>query len=308
LTQPDQAESNPVHPRHLAARRAANLLAVAIPFAGVVVAVVFLWNELVGPVDLALLLTFYVISGLGITVGYHRLLTHRSFKTSRAVRYAFAALGTLAIEGSAIQWVANHRKHHDFSDEPGDPHSPHEAGGGIRGTIKGLAHAHVGWLFGRSTQADRARYAADLMKDRGMRIVEKLQPALIAVSFLLPGLLGWLVTGTLRGGLTGLVWGGLVRVFILHHATFSINSICHFFGRRRFQTRDESRNVNWLAPLSFGESWHNNHHAFPTSASHGMRRREFDPGALFIRLLERLGLAWDVVRISPERQEASRAL
>jgi stearoyl-CoA desaturase (delta-9 desaturase) len=162
-------------------------------------------------------------------------------------------------------------------------------------------------MFGLSNQADRARYAADLVKDRGMRIVEKFQVPLIAFSFALPGLLGWLITGTVRGGLTGLVWGGLVRVFLLHHATFSINSICHFFGRRRFATRDESRNVFWLSLASFGESWHNNHHAFPTSAFHGLRRVEIDPGAWFIRLLERVGLAWDVVRISPERQQAKRA-
>ena len=209
-------------------------------------------------------------------------------------------LGTLAVEGSVIKWVTDHRKHHDFADEAGDPHSPHEAG---LGALKGLWHAHAGWLFTTVGQADRRRYGADLLKDRGIRAIDAAEKPLIAGSLLLPFLLGLLIKGTLTGGLVTLVWAGLVRIFLLHHATFSINSICHFFGRRRFETDDESTNVAWLSLATFGESWHNNHHAFPTSAFHGLRTRELDIGGQFIRALERLGLAWDVVRVSPERQQ-----
>ena len=254
------------------------------------------------PVDLALLGVGYAATCLGITVGFHRLLTHRAFQTYPAVRYLLAVLGTLAVEGSAIKWVADHRKHHAFADEEGDPHSPHGAGEGGLGALKGLWHAHAGWLFTSVGQADRRRYGADLLRDRGMRVIDAAEKPMIAASLVLPFLLGLLIKGTLTGALMTLVWAGLVRIFLLHHATFSINSICHYFGRRRFDTDDESTNVSWLSVATFGESWHNNHHAFPTSAFHGLRGRELDIGGQFIRALERLGLAWDVVRVSPERQ------
>jgi stearoyl-CoA desaturase (Delta-9 desaturase) len=206
-----------------------------------------------------------------------------------------------------IKWVADHRKHHNFTDEDGDPHSPHGWGPGVLGALRGLWHAHVGWLFNTVGQAERRRYAPDLLKDRGMRFIDGAEKPLILASLAIPFLLGLLVKGTLTGALLTLVWVGLVRVFLLHHATFSINSICHFFGRRRFATDDRSTNVGWLSLATFGESWHNNHHAFPTSAFHGLRRRELDPGGLFIRVLERLGLAWGLVRISPERQSEKAA-
>jgi stearoyl-CoA desaturase (Delta-9 desaturase) len=282
------------------ARQVSNLIGLSLPFVGFVVAVVLCWNRFVQPVDLILLAVGYTATCLGITVGFHRLFTHRSFKTSRAIRYSLAVLGTLAVEGSVIKWVTDHRKHHDFTDEEGDPHSPHEAG---LGALRGLWHAHAGWLFTTVGQADRSRYGADLLKDRGIRAIDAAEKPLIAGSLVLPFLLGLAIKGTLTGGLVTLVWAGLVRIFLLHHATFSINSICHFFGRRRFETDDESTNVAWLSLVTFGESWHNNHHAFPTSAFHGLRTREFDIGGQFIRLLERLGLAWDVVRVSPERQQ-----
>ena len=282
------------------ARRVSNLLALVLPFVGFVLAVILLWRRFVEPIDLVLLAVGYAATCLGITVGFHRLLTHRAFKTYPAVRYALAVLGTLAVEGSVIKWVTDHRKHHDFADEEGDPHSPHEAG---LGALKGLWHAHAGWLFTTVGQADRRRYGADLLKDRGMRMIDAAEKPMIAASLVLPFLLGLLIKGTLTGALMTLVWAGLVRIFLLHHATFSINSICHFFGRRRFQTEDQSTNVAWLSLATFGESWHNNHHAFPTSAFHGLRRSELDLGGLFIRALERLGLAWDVVRVGPERQQ-----
>ncbi len=284
------------------ARQISNLLALSLPFLAFVLAVFLLWNRLVQPVDLALLGVGYAATCLGITVGFHRLLTHRAFQTYPAVRYLLAVLGTLAVEGSAIKWVADHRKHHAFADEEGDPHSPHGAGEGGLGALKGLWHAHAGWLFTSVGQADRRRYGADLLRDRGMRVIDAAEKPMIAASLVLPFLLGLLIKGTLTGALMTLVWAGLVRIFLLHHATFSINSICHYFGRRRFDTDDESTNVSWLSVATFGESWHNNHHAFPTSAFHGLRRRELDLGGQFIRALERLGLAWDVVRVSPERQ------
>jgi stearoyl-CoA desaturase (delta-9 desaturase) len=282
------------------ARQVSNLIGLSLPFLGFVLAVVLCWRRFVEPVDLVLLAVGYAATCLGITVGFHRLLTHRAFKTAPVVRYGLAVLGTLAVEGSVIKWVTDHRKHHDFADEAGDPHSPHEAG---LGALKGLWHAHAGWLFTTVGQADRRRYGADLLKDRGIRAIDAAEKPLIAGSLLLTFLLGLLIKGTLIGGLVTLVWAGLVRIFLLHHATFSINSICHFFGRRRFETDDASTNVAWLSLATFGESWHNNHHAFPTSAFHGLRTRELDIGGQFIRTLERLGLAWDVVRVSPERQQ-----
>ncbi len=284
------------------ARRTVNLVAVLLPPLAVVVAAVLSWNQLVEPVDLVILAVGYGLTCVGITVGFHRLLTHRAFQTYPSVRYTLAVLGTLAVEGSAIKWVTDHRKHHDFADEAGDPHTPHGGGPGVAGAAKGLWHAHVGWLFTTVGQADRRRYGADLLKDRGIRVIDALEKPLILASLAIPFLLGLAIKGSLTGALLTLVWGGLLRIFLLHHATFSINSICHFFGRRRFATDDESTNVGWLSLLTFGESWHNNHHAFPTSAFHGLRRREFDPGGLFIRGLERLGLAWDVVRVSRDRQ------
>jgi stearoyl-CoA desaturase (delta-9 desaturase) len=281
------------------ARRASNLVALSLPVVGFVLAVILFGSRFVAPVDLALLVVGYAATCLGITVGFHRLLTHRAFQTYPAVRYTLAVLGTLAVEGSVIKWVTDHRKHHDFADHEGDPHSPHEPG---LGALRGLWHAHAGWLFTTVGQADRSRYGADLLKDRGMRLIDAAEKPLIAASLALPFLLGLLIKGTLTGALLTLLWAGLVRIFLLHHATFSINSICHFFGRRRFETKDESTNVGWLSLATFGESWHNNHHAFPTSAFHGLRSRELDLGGHFIRALERLGLAWGVVRVSPERQ------
>jgi stearoyl-CoA desaturase (Delta-9 desaturase) len=296
-----------VAPLHSTAHQVTNVIAIVLPFVAALAAALLLWQRLIGWIDVTVLVVGYVATCLGITVGFHRLLTHRSFQTSAVVRYALAVLGTLAVEGSVIKWVADHRKHHDFTDEPGDPHSPHDAGPGVRGALKGLAHAHVGWLFTTVGQADRRRYAADLVQDRGMRIIDRAEKPLIAASLAMPFLLGLLVKGTLGGALLTLVCGGLVRIFFLHHATFSINSICHYFGRRRFATADRSTNVAWLSLATLGESWHNNHHAFPTSAFHGLRARELDLGGLFIRLLERTGLAWSVVRVTPERQRARAA-
>jgi stearoyl-CoA desaturase (delta-9 desaturase) len=293
-------------PRIGTAQKVGNMIGVALPFVAFVAAVVLLWDHLVGWRELAIAAVMYVLTGFGITVGYHRLLTHRSFKAKRPVVYAFAILGSMSVQGPVLHWVADHRKHHAFTDAEGDPHSPHlAAGGGLRAAIAGLWHAHVGWLFSLAGRAEPERYARDLVADRGLLLIDRLFPVWLALGIAVPFGVGYALGGTLGAGLTAALWGGPVRIFVLHHVTFSINSVCHFFGRRRFETEDESRNVFWLAPLSFGESWHNNHHAFPRSAFHGMRKRELDPGRLLIRGLEKVGLAWDVVRIPPE-QRASR--
>jgi stearoyl-CoA desaturase (delta-9 desaturase) len=253
--------------------------------------------------DLIVLAITYTLSGLGVTVGYHRLFTHGSFKTSRPVRALLAVLGSTAVEGPVIEWVATHRKHHRFSDQAGDPHSPHlDDAPGWRGALRGLVHAHVGWMFRGKDMANPARYAKDLISDRDLRLISRTFPLWVIVGLAVPFGLGVALTGSVVGGLTGLLWGGAVRIFFLHHVTFSINSLCHFFGRRPFSTGDQSRNLAWLAPLAFGEAWHNNHHAFPTSARHGLARWQIDPGAWFIAALERCHLASDVIRISPARR------
>jgi len=214
-------------------------------------------------------------------------------------------LGTMSVEGPVISWVADHRKHHAYSDRLGDPHSPHvDHGGGWKGALRGLGHAHVGWLFDHQQRGSRERFAPDLIADPVVNFVDKTFIFWSLLGLAIPFGLGWLIAGTVAAGLEAMLWAGAVRIFILHHVTYSINSLCHFFGYRRFATEDESHNLTWLAPLSFGEAWHNNHHAFPTSAFHGMAKREVDLSGLTISGLERLGLVWDVQRISPDRQAA----
>jgi stearoyl-CoA desaturase (delta-9 desaturase) len=278
--------------------KGANLGAVVVPFVATIVAIVLLWNSFVSPADLIIAAVMYLLTAIGITVGYHRLLTHRSFQTAKALEYTFAILGTMAVQGPVISWVADHRKHHAHTDKEGDPHSPHVGHGeGLRG----LWHAHTGWLMETQGRADWKKYAKDLYEDRGMRFISRHFVALIYLSLVIPAAAGFLITGTWLGALTGFLWGGLVRIFFVHHITWSVNSVCHFLGTRRFDTDDQSTNVFWLALPSLGESWHHNHHAFPRSAVHGLKRWEADPSALIIGGLEKVGLAHNVIRISPER-------
>jgi stearoyl-CoA desaturase (Delta-9 desaturase) len=266
-----------------------------------------LWSVALGWSDLIVFAIMYVLSAIGVTVGFHRLFTHRSFKTTPAVRATLAILGSVAVEGPVIAWVADHRKHHAFSDQPGDPHSPHvEHGDGLRGALKGLGHAHLGWLFIHTDRGRKTRYAPDLIADPVVKKVNDTFVLWVAVGLVVPFFLGWAIGGTVFAGVTGMLWGGFVRLLVLHHVTYSINSLCHFFGRKPFQTGDESRNLAWLAPLSLGEAWHNAHHAFPTSHRHGLGKGEIDLSAMIIVGLEKTGLAWDVVRISPERMESKR--
>jgi stearoyl-CoA desaturase (Delta-9 desaturase) len=287
------------------AQRYSNLGAAIIPFLAVIAAGILSWNSLLHWTDLAIFSVMYVVVGLGVTIGFHRLLTHRSFATYKPIGYALAVAGSMAVQGPVICWVADHRKHHAHTDEEGDPHSPHVGHGtGVVGSIKGLWWAHLGWLLDRHGQADPRRYARDLREDAGMRRISAAFPFIVVAGLLLPFAAGFVITGTLAGAATALLWGGFVRVFILHHVTWSVNSVCHFFGRRRFETDDESTNVTWVALLSFGEGWHHNHHAFPRSAKHGLRWYEPDVSGWIIRTLERVGLAWNVVTITPERQQA----
>jgi stearoyl-CoA desaturase (delta-9 desaturase) len=285
--------------------RVANIVVTVAPIPLLAWAAWRAWGGSLHWQDLLVLAITYTLTGLGITVGFHRLFTHRSFKTASPLRLLLAVLGSAAVEGPIIEWVANHRRHHQFSDRAGDPHSPHvDHGSGWRGAIRGLAHAHVGWILGGGAMAARDRYAPDLLADPIASFVDRTFLAWVLAGLALPFALGFALTGTLAGGLTGLLWGGAVRIFLLHHSTFSINSLCHFFGRQCFETNDESRNLSWLALPTFGEAWHHNHHAFPTSARHGLTRRQPDPSAWVIRGFELAGLAWDVVRITPERQLA----
>ena len=286
--------------------RLASAVITAAPPIMVVIGMYFGWmGNLLDWQDLLILAAAYVVVGTGVTVGFHRLLTHRSFKCHRWLRAGFAMLGSAAAEGPVIDWVATHRKHHQFSDACGDPHSPHVGhGDGWRGQLRGLVHAHIGWVFSDMEVADERRYAKDLLDDPLLRFVDRTFVVWVIAGVAAAFGLGVALSGSVAGGLTALLWGGAARIFFLHHATFSINSLCHFFGRQTYDTGDESRNLLWLAIPTWGEAWHNNHHAFPTSYRHGLKRWQIDPSAGVIRLLELMGLAWDVVRVDPARRAA----
>ncbi len=281
-------------------------LFIAVPLAAVLASGFVLWGHGLSWVDVTLAMVFYAIAGHGITIGFHRYLTHGSFKARRPLRIALALAGSLAIEGPPTRWVADHRRHHAYSDDEGDPHSPWRYGSSLRGLTKGLWHAHVGWLFDVE-QTDQKRFAPDLLADRDVATVSRFFPALVAVSLLLPAVLGGLLTWSFTGALTAFFWASLVRVALLHHVTWSINSICHTWGERPFVTKDRSVNVWWLAILSMGESWHNLHHADPTCARHGVDKGQLDTSARVIAWFERLGWARDVRWPKPERLAARRA-
>jgi stearoyl-CoA desaturase (delta-9 desaturase) len=286
-----------------------NLTGVVVPFLGVILAIVLLWDEWVDWTSLAIMAAMYVAVILGVTLGFHRLFTHRSFATHKPVEYFLAILGSMAVEGPVLNWVADHRKHHAHTDQEGDPHSPHGHGDGFKGAVSGLYYAHVGWLFDHSGTSDHRKYARELYEDPGMQLINRLFLLWAALGFIIPAAIGLAISGTWRGAFEAALWGGLVRTFLVHHVTWSINSICHFFGRRRFEVDDHSTNVAWLSLLSMGESWHHNHHTFPRSAFHGLRgwERRLDPTGWVIRGMRRVKLAWNVVEITPERQQQKLA-
>jgi len=282
-------------------RKISMLVLTILPFVGLIAAVTLLWNEAVGWTDLVLFAGLYVICGFGITIGYHRMLTHHAFEAVAPLKAALLVAGSLALQGSALDWAIDHRTHHAHSDKEGDPHSPHHGfARGPLGAIKGLLHAHMGWMF-RHNRTDQERYGKDILQDRLTMTVSRLFPLWAVLTFVVPFVLGGLLTLSWKGAVTGLVWGGLVRLFFNHHVTWSVNSICHFFGKRPFTTSDQSTN-NWVLALpSLGESWHHNHHVFPTSAFHGLSWRQVDPSGWVIAVWEKIGLVRNVRKPTTEQ-------
>ncbi|MFL6057172.1 MAG: acyl-CoA desaturase [Actinoallomurus sp.] len=278
---------------------------IAVPLLAVVAAVPFAWGWGLGWSDVAITVLMYTVSGMGVTVGYHRLFTHGSFKAKRPLRIALALAGSLSIEMSPIDWVATHRRHHKYSDKEGDPHSPWRFGSDWKALSKGLMWAHMGWLFdaGRTSPA---KFCPDLVADKDIRRISRFFPGMVAFSLLFPALLGGLLTMSWWGALTAFFWGSLVRISLLHHVTWCINSICHAMGEEVFESRDKSRNVWWLAIPSFGESWHNLHHADPTCARHGVLKGQIDSSARAIWLFEKLGWVSDVRWPNEQRLAAKR--
>jgi stearoyl-CoA desaturase (Delta-9 desaturase) len=290
---PDQ--SMPSTPGATAARVSVTVALVALPFVGLLLAGWLMWGRAFYVTDLVLAVVFYVVTGLGVTIGFHRGLTHRSYRMGRPLLVAAVLAGSMAFEGGVIDWVATHRRHHAFTDRPGDPHSPYRYGTSLGAQIRGLAHAHMGWFLANDpTPAEH--YAPDLLRDPVIRRVDRAFPWLCVASLALPLGLGAALTGSLRGGLTAFVWAGLARVALLQHVTWSVNSLCHLVGERPYATRrfDRATNLWPLAVISFGESWHNGHHADPGCARHGRGRWQLDPTAAVIGGLERLGWVSDV--------------
>jgi stearoyl-CoA desaturase (delta-9 desaturase) len=275
--------------------QAVTLVAVVIPPLALLSAMGLLWGVHFHWLDLALFAGFYVLCAFGTTIGFHRYFTHRGFETGTPLKATLAILGCMTMQGPLTQWVTDHRKHHAMSDKPGDPHSPHVGhGDGPLGALRGFVHAHVGWLFSNLGMEQGRDYGRDIYDDRLLRLIDRAYLLWVTLTLGLPFAIGYLIGGTVQAGLAGLVWGGLIRIFAYQHATFSVNSICHMFGRQDYRSRDEARNNRLVALLVFGEGWHNNHHAFPASARHGLDRGQIDVSWWIIRGLERLGLVWNV--------------
>ncbi len=288
-------------PRH---QRAVSLIVILVPFAGLIGAMVLVWGRGFDWLNLGLLAGMYLATGFGITVGYHRLFAHRAFATSRIVQATLAVLGSMAVEGPLLRWVAFHRSHHHHSDREHDPHSPQTHGAGLRNMLRGFWRAHAGWIF-EKYPGRLDEYVADLRAERLLRILSRLFPLWATLGLLIPTVLAGLVTRSWSGAFLGLLWGGLVRICLVHHITWSINSVCHIWGSQPFKTHDHSRNNVIFGVLAFGEGWHNNHHAFPTSARHGLRWWELDVSYLVIWLMSRLGLAWNL-RTPPSHRIAAK--
>ena len=269
------------------------LLGVVLPLAGLLAGIIMLWGHGFGWIYGGILAGMYLCTAVGVTVGYHRLFCHKAFETIPLIKWTLGILGAMAVEGSILKWVAVHRCHHQHSDALADPHSPHMHGTGFVNMLRGMWHAHVGWIF-QGDPKDLSRYVSDLVRDRSIRVVSKLWGLWAILGLIVPAVLGGLLTMSWMGVLLGFIWGGLARVFLVHHVTWSINSVCHIWGTRPFRSHDESRNNFVFGVLGLGEGWHNNHHAFPTSARHGLRWWELDLSYVFIRTLSLVGLAWDV--------------
>ena len=291
--------------------RIGNLFAILLPIAGLIFAIVHLWGTGVDLPQIILMTLMYILTGFGITIGYHRYFTHKSFSTSRPMVALLGILGSMATEGSIIRWCATHRSHHRHSDRDGDPHSPHGHGEGLKGLLTGLWTAHMGWIFHPAPTDSLSRYVPDLEGDRLIKNISRLFPVWVALGLVIPALIGGLLEvmmgrGFLYGMLLGFVWGGLVRILVVHHITWSVNSICHIWGSKPYRSEDESRNNVIVGVLALGEGWHNNHHAFPTSARHGLEWWQFDSSWVVIRTLAAFGLVWDIRTPSREGMRRKR--
>jgi len=286
--------------------RITNLLGVTVPLAALGVAIALLWGWAFQWQYLVIMAGMYLISGFGITIGYHRLFTHKSFRTSRPVSAALAIMGAMAAEGSLMQWVSAHRLHHQHSDQHGDPHSPHLHGNSFFAALNGMWHAHIGWALKKRIDENTGRNTRDLRKDPVLRFVDRFFPLWVGLGLLIPAVLGGLMTMSWIGVLLGFLWGGLVRVFLVHHVTWSVNSVCHIWGARPFESKDHSRNNVIFGILALGEGWHNNHHAFPSSARHGLSWWQFDASYVVIRAMKMVGLASDLRVPKPEKQAQFR--
>ena len=296
---------DPAHGRVPFIVRAANIIVIVLPLLGLIAAPFFLWGWGFSWTDLGLLIGMYVLTALGITVGFHRLFTHRSFETYTWVKFIIAAFGSMAVQGSLLKWVAMHRRHHQHSDTPEDPHSPHHHGSGLAGLLRGFWHAHIGWFF-QPDPPDLDDYVKDLKKSRALRVASAMWPFWVLLGFVIPAVLGGLIKGSWLGVWTGLIWGGLVRIFLVHHVTWSVNSACHLWGLRPYESGDESRDNVVFGVLAMGEGWHATHHAFPTSARHGLRWWQIDVSYYVIRMLSWVGLVWNVRIPTREAQEQAR--
>jgi stearoyl-CoA desaturase (Delta-9 desaturase) len=284
-----------------------SVVVILVPFLALIAAVILIWNTKFSWLNLSLFLGGYLLTSLGITVGYHRLFTHKSFKANPVVTIVLGILGSMSIEGPILQWVATHRRHHQHTDRPDDPHSPHLHGTSLWSMLKGFIHAHFGWFFSKGLgQALMDKYVPDLQADRMVRTLSSLFGVWAILGLVIPTVVGLAVTQSLWGAFMAFLWGGLLRVFLVHHVTWSVNSVCHIWGQQPFNTRDESRNNAIFGVLAMGEGWHNNHHAFPTSARHGLEWWQFDLSYLVIRLLALVGLASDIKLPTPERIAAKR--
>ncbi|GJM19539.1 MAG: stearoyl-CoA 9-desaturase [Phycisphaeraceae bacterium] len=285
--------------------RAINLVAILLPLVGLVAAIVLLWPFGMNWVPLGLLAVMYALTGLGVTVGYHRLFTHKSFETGRVMTFIIGVLGSMSVEGSILSWVANHRKHHQHSDQEHDPHSPHTHGGGVWNMFRGMVHAHMGW-FVTANHPDRKRYVPDLEKDKLVKWLSLTFPIWVLAGLLIPAVAGGLLMMSWKGALLGFIWGGLVRILLVHHVTWSVNSVCHVWGSKPFKSNDESRNNVICGVLAMGEGWHNNHHAFPKSAKHGLAWWQFDLSYMVIKAMAMVGLARNIRVPGRARIEAKR--
>jgi stearoyl-CoA desaturase (delta-9 desaturase) len=284
--------------------RAIDITAIIVPFLLFVGIGIVLWGRGLNWAQMVVMFVMYMLTGFGVTVGFHRLFTHRSFETPRFMRLTFAILGSMSVQGPLLWWVAMHRRHHHHSDSQGDPHSPHVNGGGVLGVVAGAWHSHVGWLF-KGDEPGATRYVGDLVKEKSMKTISELYPLWVAISLIFPAILGGLLTRSWSGAFWGFAWGGVARVFFVHHITWSVNSACHLWGSQEFQSHDHSRNNAVVGLLALGEGWHNNHHAFPNSARHGLRWWQFDSSYCVIWCLSKLGLATRV-RVPAERVMASK--